>query len=110
MLRVEEIRFDVEELVENTWFLEAQHSNRQDEGANQISTEDDTRLKFLYKKKRATFTKLVITEAKEKKDFRDNRANKKGLGRDIIREVEIVVTTLSGCGGDIYSACIEYVS
>jgi len=104
------LRSDIEKLVESIRFHEAQRSNRQDEGTNKISTEDDIRLKFLYKKKRAIFTELAVAEAEEKKAFEDNRAIKKGLRRDIIREAEIVVTTLSGCGGDIYSACIELVS
>lgn len=104
------LRSDLEKLVESIRFHEAQRSNCQDEGTNKISSEDDARLNFLYKKKRAIFTELAVAEAEQKKSFEDNRALKKDLRRDIIREAEIVVTTLSGCGGDIYSACIELVS
>lgn len=104
------LRSDLEKLVESIQFHEAQRSNRQDEGTNKLSTEDDTKLKFLYKRKRAIFTELAAAEAEEKKAFEDNWAIKRALRRDIIREAEIVVTTLSGCGGDIYSACIELFS
>ena len=29
------------------------------------------------------------------------------IRKAIIREADIVVTTLSGCGGDVYAACME---
>ncbi|KAH9305772.1 hypothetical protein KI387_010176, partial [Taxus chinensis] len=121
------LRTKLEKLMDEIRTYEAQRSRRQDEQSNRSSIEDNgtckdtnvvlksetelkARLNILYKQKRGVFTELAAAEKKEKKAFEDNKAVKQGIRRAIIREAEIVVTTLSGCGGDIYSACIESAS
>eukprot|EP01018_Ginkgo_biloba_P027712 Gb_33974 [translate_table: standard] len=117
------LRSKLEKLVDSIQMYEAQRSSRQDERSKNKNTMEDNgdgllkseaalkaKLNLLYKQKRGICTELAVAEAEEKKTFEENRAIKQALRRDIIREAEVVVTTLSGCGGDIYTTCIESVS
>ncbi|XP_057825136.2 uncharacterized protein LOC131037116 isoform X2 [Cryptomeria japonica] len=121
------LRAKLEKLVDKIQLYEAQRSRLQDEQSNRSPIEDDgthkdndnvfksevelkAKLNILYKQKRGVCTELAAAEGKEKKAFEENKAIKQELRRAIIREAEVVVTTLSGCGGDIYSACIESAS
>uniref|UniRef100_A0A0E0M2X1 Uncharacterized protein n=1 Tax=Oryza punctata TaxID=4537 RepID=A0A0E0M2X1_ORYPU len=68
------------------------------------------KLNFLYAQKRKVSAELAIAHAREKKIADENRSLKHKMRKSILGEAEIVVTTLSGCGGDIYSVCSETAS
>uniref|UniRef100_J3MYT5 Uncharacterized protein n=1 Tax=Oryza brachyantha TaxID=4533 RepID=J3MYT5_ORYBR len=68
------------------------------------------KLNFLYAQKRQVSAELATAHAREKKIADENRSLKHKVRKSILGEAEIVVTTLSGCGGDIYSVCSETAS
>uniref|UniRef100_A0A0D3H8H1 Uncharacterized protein n=1 Tax=Oryza barthii TaxID=65489 RepID=A0A0D3H8H1_9ORYZ len=68
------------------------------------------KLNFLYAQKRKVSAELATAHAREKKIADENRFLKHKVRKSILGEAEIVVTTLSGCGGDIYSVCSETAS
>ncbi|VFQ65565.1 unnamed protein product [Cuscuta campestris] len=73
-------------------------------------TELEAKLRVLYDKKKAMHTDLATTLARERKANEETKALRHKLRRAILKEAEIVVTTLSGCGGDLYGVCAESVS
>ncbi|EAZ09610.1 hypothetical protein OsI_31894 [Oryza sativa Indica Group] len=68
------------------------------------------KLNFLYAQKRKVSAELATAHAREKRIADENRFLKHKVRKSILGEAEIVVTTLSGCGGDIYSVCSETAS
>ncbi|KAJ7567512.1 hypothetical protein O6H91_02G151200 [Diphasiastrum complanatum] len=78
-----------------------------------INVEEDTEetLKCnasdLYRRRRQICAELAKEEMQEKKLFGVEKTRKQSMRMKIIKESDIVVTTLSGCGGDVYSACME---
>ncbi|KAG8049768.1 hypothetical protein GUJ93_ZPchr0009g1168 [Zizania palustris] len=70
----------------------------------------DAKLNFLYSQKRQVSAELATAHAREKKIADENRSLKHKVRKSILGEAEIVVTTLSGCGGDIYGVCSEAAS
>lgn len=87
---------------------------------NGLSKEEDSqkvpdaaigaKLKILYGQKKAICGKLSAAQAREKKASDESRSLKHNIRKYILREAEIVVSTLSGCGGDIYGVCSESAS
>ncbi|KAK8967609.1 putative helicase MAGATAMA 3 [Platanthera guangdongensis] len=73
-------------------------------------TEMGAKLSNLYREKRKIYQDLAYAQAKEKKTSEESRALKHKIRKSILREAEIVVTTLSGCGGDLYGVCYESTS
>ncbi|MCO5611008.1 hypothetical protein L7F22_065256 [Adiantum nelumboides] len=71
--------------------------------------EGDLKMKvnMLYKQRRQTYAELAALETGEKQSLEEAKRRRLELKRDIIRRAEIVVATLSGCGGDVYSACVD---
>jgi hypothetical protein len=61
----------------------------------------------LYQKRRAVQSEIIALEAADRKSREQERSKRSAVRRKILREASIVVTTLSGCGGDVYSACKE---
>jgi senataxin len=49
-------------------------------------------------------------QQQEKKTNEEIKGLRYKLRKSILREAEIVVTTLSGCGGDLYGVCSESMS
>lgn len=78
-----------------------------DKGKKLSSSELEVRLRSLYNQKKEIYMRLAAIQAREKKISEETRALRNKLRRTILREAEIVVTTLSGCGGDLYSACFD---
>lgn len=80
-------------------------------GADGPAGEGEEKLKKtldgLYKKRKAVQSEIIALEASDRKTREQVRAKRSALRRKILREASIVVTTLSGCGGDVYSACKE---
>ncbi|XP_072147579.1 uncharacterized protein [Setaria viridis] len=68
------------------------------------------KLNFLYAQKRKVSAELATAHAREKKIADENKFLKHKVRKSILGEAEIIVTTLSGCGGDIYGVCSETAS
>ncbi|CAL5082162.1 unnamed protein product [Urochloa decumbens] len=68
------------------------------------------KLNFLYAQKRKVSAELATAHAREKKIADENKFLKHKVRKSILGEAEIIVTTLSGCGGDIYGVCSENAS
>ncbi|CAN6182813.1 unnamed protein product [Urochloa humidicola] len=78
---------------------------------NEVSDEAlGGKLNFLYAQKRKASAELATAHAREKKIADENRFLKHKVRKSILGEAEIIVTTLSGCGGDIYGVCSETAS
>ncbi|XP_027122644.1 uncharacterized protein [Coffea arabica] len=119
------LRSNLERLVDQIRFYEAKRANlvgrdpdtrRQLEGSvkgddlkEPIDTEIEAKLKRLYEKKKAFYKDLSHAQTQEKKASEESKARKQKLRRAILKEAEVVVTTLSGCGGDLYGVCAESI-
>ncbi|KAA8541523.1 hypothetical protein F0562_022675 [Nyssa sinensis] len=77
------------------------------DGKEISEAEIEAKLRKLYKEKKAIYIDLAAAQVREKKTYEDSKALKYKLRKSILREAEIVVTTLSGCGGDLYGVCSE---
>eukprot|EP00268_Persea_americana_P037562 TRINITY_DN37215_c0_g2_i2.p1 TRINITY_DN37215_c0_g2~~TRINITY_DN37215_c0_g2_i2.p1 ORF type:complete len:1526 (-),score=349.56 TRINITY_DN37215_c0_g2_i2:2418-6917(-) len=83
---------------------------KEDDQLEISDTEIEAKLKVLYGQKKSICADLAAAQAREKKDSEEVKAHKHKLRKTILREAEVVVTTLSGCGGDIYGVCYEPIS
>ena len=118
------LRESLEKIVDRIKFYESKRADLKDGGSDKnVASENepaegdcskklsnaglDSRLRSLYQQKREIYTRLATIQAREKKINEDTKALRNKLRRSILREAEIVVTTLSGCGGDLYAACFE---
>ncbi|XP_057535816.1 uncharacterized protein LOC130813918 isoform X2 [Amaranthus tricolor] len=121
------IRESLEKVLDRIKFYESKRANLKDEGTEEndaslvnhlevdngkklSSSELEARLRSLYRQKKEIYTQLAVIQAREKKVSVETKALRIKLRRSILKEAEIVVTTLSGCGGDLYSACFEFMS
>ena len=121
------LRSNLEKLVDRIRFNEAKRANLSDGNSNlKKSLEDDShkeddlkqmsdaevqmKLRKLYELKKQIYKDLSIAQAQEKKTHEEIKGLKYKLRKSILREAEIVITTLSGCGGDLYAVCSESVS
>ncbi|CAL9102821.1 unnamed protein product [Musa textilis] len=68
------------------------------------------KLNILYGQKKAICADLAAAQARERKVSEESRSLKHKIRKSILKEAEIVITTLSGCGGDIYGVCSESAS
>lgn len=68
------------------------------------------KLNQLYGQKREISSDLKIAHTNEKRLAEENRALKQKVRKQILRDAQIVLTTLSGAGGDLYSVCSEAAS
>ncbi|XP_042505468.1 uncharacterized protein LOC122082032 isoform X2 [Macadamia integrifolia] len=118
------LRSNLEKIVDQIRFYEAKRAElsdgsldpkRSSEGV--ATTEDNgqelsyatigTKLKRLYEQKKEIYIDLAAAQSREKKATEEIKALKDKLRKSILKEAEIVVTTLSGCGGDLYGVCSE---
>ncbi|KAL8136950.1 hypothetical protein V2J09_002951 [Rumex salicifolius] len=121
------IRSSLEKVVDRIRYYESKRANLKDVGsetkndkANEISDMDNgnelsdaelgAKLRILYQQKKEIYVKLGAAQAEEKKSYEDIKALRTKLRRSILKEAEIVVATLSGCGGDLQSVCSESAS
>lgn len=121
------LRSSLEKLVDHIRFYEAKRASLSDGNSNlKMSLEDDTlkgenvkemsdaeigaKLRKLYEQKKQIYKDLSTAQAHEKKTNEEIKGLKYKLRKSILREAEIVVTTLSGCGGDLYRVCAESMS
>ncbi|XP_048318227.2 uncharacterized protein LOC107428153 isoform X1 [Ziziphus jujuba] len=122
-----ELRSNLEKLVDRIRFYEAKRANLSDGNSDlKKSLEDDSlkgdnvkemsdaeiglKLRKLYEQKRQIYKDLSSVQALEKKTNEEIKGLKYKLRKSILREAEIVVATLSGCGGDLYGVCSESMS
>lgn len=109
------LRSKLHKILDEIKVLEAQLSKVQNsDGKGRKGVDcDDTELSIkakvnlLYKQRRQVCGELVILEASEKRSIEEARNKRQSLKKEIIRQAEIVVATLSGCGGDVFSACLD---
>nr|XP_043617923.1 uncharacterized protein LOC122589673 isoform X2 [Erigeron canadensis] len=118
------LRSKLEKLVDRIRFLEAKRANLSngnsglkqfhgvdaDMGDDVLELSDveiGARLRVLYNDKKTIYMDLAAVQAREKKVNEKRKALKHKLRKSILREAEIVITTLSGCGGDLYAVCSE---
>lgn len=121
------LRSNLEKLVDRIRFFEAKRANLNDQNPDlKKSSEDDNykgddgkemsdaeiafKLRKLYEQKKQIYKDLSTVQQQEKKTNEEIRGLKFKLRKSILREAEIVVTTLSGCGGDLYGVCSESMS
>ncbi|XP_021681639.2 uncharacterized protein LOC110665715 isoform X2 [Hevea brasiliensis] len=121
------LRSNLEKLVDHIRFYEAKRANLQDGNSDLKNSLDDgtlkgddlkemsdaeleVKLRKLYERKKQIFRDLSAAQAQEKKTYEEIKALKHKLRKSILKEAEIVVTTLSGCGGDLYGVCSESIS
>lgn len=78
-----------------------------DEKRELSDAELDKKLKELYEQKKQMYKDLSSAQAQEKRANDETRALRHRLRKTVLREAEIVVTTLSGSGGDLYEVCSE---
>lgn len=119
------IRLKLEKIVDRIKFLEAKRanlSNGNPDSKQALEGDDDVdvkemsdveigaKLRLLYNEKKAVYIDLAAAQSREKKSYEKRKALKLKLRKSILKEAEIVITTLSGCGGDLYSVCSESMS
>ncbi|CAK8535549.1 unnamed protein product [Lathyrus sativus] len=111
------LRSNMEKLVDSIRFYETKRANLRDGDSDVKSrvgdetkmsdAEIEKKLCKLYEQKRQIYKDLRNVQAQEKKANEETKTLRHQLRKSILREAEIVVTTLSGCGGDLYGVCSE---
>ncbi|KAL5978011.1 hypothetical protein ACLOJK_037034 [Asimina triloba] len=117
------LRSKLEKLADRIRSYEAKRANLTDCNVDMKSTSENgnlkedmsdevigAKLKILYAQKKAICVELAAAQARERRASEKVRALKHKLRKEILREAEIVMTTLSGCGGDLYGVCSESCS
>ncbi|OMO65548.1 putative helicase MAGATAMA 3 [Corchorus olitorius] len=121
------LRSNLEKLVENIRFYETKRANIRDGNSDMKKTLEDgadkatdvkemsdkeieIKLRRLYEQKKQMYKDLSAAQAQEKKINEETKSLRHKLRKSILKEAEIVVTTLSGCGGDLYGVCAETMS
>lgn len=120
------LRSNLETLMDRIRFYEAKRASLSDENSDFGNSLEDgncqegdkkmsdveigLKLRKLYEQKRQIYKDLSTVHAQEKKASDEIKGLKYKLRRSILKEAEIVVTTLSGCGGDLYRVCSESMS
>ncbi|XVE91125.1 hypothetical protein DITRI_Ditri20bG0129600 [Diplodiscus trichospermus] len=121
------LRSNLEKIVESIRFYETKRANIRDGNLDVKKTSEDasdketdvkemtdmeveTKLRRLYEQKKQIYKDLSVAQAQEKKTNEETKALRHKLRKSILKEAEIVVTTLSGCGGDLYGVCAETMS
>lgn len=118
------LRSNLEKLVDRIRFYEAKRANlgdgnsdhkgsfeedfgNGDDGKEMSDAELGAKLRRLYEQKKQIYKDLSSAQAQEKKFNEETKSLRHKLRKSILKEAEIVVTTLSGCGGDLYGVCAE---
>lgn len=116
------LRSNLEKLVDSIRFYEAKRASLRDGNSKHKNLHDDSckgdekemsdkeiemQLRKLYEQKKQIYRDLSNVQAEERKANEETKALRSKLRKSILREAEIVVTTLSGCGGDLYGVCSE---
>ncbi|MCH79336.1 P-loop containing nucleoside triphosphate hydrolases superfamily protein [Trifolium medium] len=113
------LRSNLEKLVDSIRFYETKRANLRDGDSDVKSgmgdktemsdAEIEMKLGKLYEQKRQIYKDLRNVQAQEKKANEETKTLRNKLRKSILMEAQIVVTTLSGCGGDLYGVCSERI-
>ncbi|XP_074578399.1 uncharacterized protein LOC141834905 isoform X2 [Curcuma longa] len=103
-------RAKIEENELNTNDLNVDKSFKKNDSLEISDAAIGAKLNMLYGQKKAICADLAAAHAREKKVSEESWSLKQKIRKSILKEAEIVVTTLSGCGGDIYGVCSESAS
>jgi senataxin len=113
------LRSNLEKLADSIRFYETKRANLRDGdsdvkngmgGKTEMSdAEIEMKLGKLYEQKRQIYKDLRNVQAQEKKANEETKTLRNKLRKSILMEAQIVVTTLSGCGGDLYGVCSERI-
>ncbi|XP_073000501.1 uncharacterized protein [Typha latifolia] len=118
------LRARLEKVVDSIRYYESKRAKLNDSDTigkisfdDRFSKEDDlhevsdeaigVKLNILYGQKRAICGDLAVSQTREKKLAEESKFLKHKVRKSILRDAEIVLTTLSGSGGDIYGVCSE---
>ncbi|KAJ8770865.1 hypothetical protein K2173_021780 [Erythroxylum novogranatense] len=121
------LRSNLEKLVDRIRYYEAKRANLRDgnsdhksasenemqngdDGKEMSDAELEAKLRILYEQKKQMYRDLSAAQAQEKKTSEEIKMLKNKLRKLILKEAEIIVTTLSGCGGDLFGVCSESMS
>jgi len=121
------LRSRLEKIVDNIRFFESRRAKLDSPDLNTDSSSDvgacngddvqeisdaalGAKLNILYGQKKALCAEIAAAQSREKKASEESWSLKNKIRKSILMEAEIVVTTLSGCGGDLYGVCSESVS
>lgn len=120
------LRSNLEKLVDRIRLYEAKRANIKDGSSDKNSSQDEThkeddvkemsdaefelKLRKLYEQKKQIYKDLSVVQVQERKANEEIRALKHKLRKSILKEAQIVVTTLSGCGGDLYGVCSDSIT
>lgn len=111
------LRSNLEKLVDRIRFFETKRATLRDgnddvkNSSEEMSdTEIGLKLRKLYEQKKQIYKDLSNVQTQEKKANEEIKFLRRKLRKSILQEAEIVVATLSGCGGDLYGVCSESVS
>ncbi|XP_055825886.1 uncharacterized protein LOC129894293 isoform X2 [Solanum dulcamara] len=85
-------------------------TDKADNAKEMSDAEVEAKLRILYEKKKSIYMDLAAAQARERKANEETKDLRHKLRKAILKEAEIVVTTLSGCGGDLYGVCAASVS
>ncbi|KAM0943249.1 putative DNA helicase [Dioscorea sansibarensis] len=85
-------------------------ASKENDGPGISDSAIGAKLNILYGQKKAICGELAAAQARERKFSEESRSLKHKIRKSILREAEIVVATLSGCGGDLYEVCSESAS
>ncbi|XP_058105368.1 uncharacterized protein LOC131248882 [Magnolia sinica] len=117
----------LEKLVDSIRFYESKLANLRDGNVDAKSLSEDgdpiedakqemsdevigAKLKVLYAQKKAICVHLAAAQSRERRSSDEVKALKHKLRKAILREAEMVMTTLSDCSGDLYGVCSEPIS
>nr|XP_024386396.1 uncharacterized protein LOC112287553 isoform X3 [Physcomitrium patens]XP_024386398.1 uncharacterized protein LOC112287553 isoform X3 [Physcomitrium patens] len=87
--------------------LDAETSKRVERVVQEGESAVQGKLNTLYSKRRQLSSELASAEKEEKLLRKEEWAKRQEMRRAVIREADVVLTTLSGSGADVYSACME---
>ncbi|KAG7997209.1 hypothetical protein I3843_01G200700 [Carya illinoinensis] len=121
------LRSNLEKIVDRIRFYETKRANLRDGNADlknsleadgnkgddekEVSdAEIELKLRKLYEQKKQIYKDLSSVQTQERKSNEEMKTLRRKLRKSILQEAEIVVTTLSGCGGDLYGVCSESMS
>lgn len=111
------LRSNLEKLVDRIRFYETKRATLRDgnddlkNSPEEMSdTEIGLKLRKLYEQKKQIYKDINNVQTQEKKANEEIKFLRRKLRKSILQEAEIVVATLSGCGGDLYGVCSESMS
>ncbi|KAI3948731.1 hypothetical protein MKW92_048417 [Papaver armeniacum] len=111
------LRASLEQLSDRIRFYEAKRANLKDGNSDSkhlpesgVPKEDDAKEITDAALGEKLQKYLGVSQSRDRKASEEIRALRNKIRKSILKEAKIVVTTLSGCGGDLYGVCSESIS